>query len=67
MATTRIKEKLSTLVNSQLPEFIRYDYDTFVTFLEAYYEYLEQDQYAHELLQNSRSYSDIDTTIDSFV
>ena len=33
---------LSSLVRSQLPEFIRADYDTFVAFLEAYYEYLEQ-------------------------
>lgn len=67
MATTRIKEKLSTLVANQLPEHIRSEYTTFVTFLEAYYQYLEQDQYAHELIQNARSYADIDRTIDSFI
>lgn len=67
MPTTRITEKLSTLVASQLPEFIQSDFTTFKTFLEAYYEFLEQDQNAQELLQNSRSYSDIDRTIDSFV
>ena len=67
MSTTRIKEKLSTLVASQLPEFIQSDYATFIAFLEAYYEYLEQDQNAQELLQNARSYNDIDRTINSFV
>lgn len=67
MPTTRIQERLSTLVPSQLPEFIRSDYTTFVSFLEAYYEYLEQDTYAHELLQNSRKYSDVDLTVSSFV
>lgn len=67
MATTRIKEKISTLVSSQLPEFIRSDYETFTTFIQAYYEFLEQDQGAQEVLQNIRSYRDIDTTIDSFI
>jgi hypothetical protein len=67
MTTTRIKEKLSTLVLSQLPEFIQSDHSTFVAFLEAYYEFLEQDQNAQELIQNARSYNDIDTTINSFV
>jgi len=51
MTTTRIKEKVSQLVNSQLPEFIRSDYTTFVAFLEYYYQFLEQDQNAHELVK----------------
>jgi len=67
MSTTRIKEKVSQLVNSQLPEFIRSDYTTFVAFLEYYYQFLEQDQNALELVQNARQYSDIDQTADSFV
>lgn len=67
MSTTRLTEKLSLLVNNQLPEFVQSDFPTFVAFLEAYYEYLEQDSYAQELLQNSRSYGDIDRTVDSFV
>lgn len=67
MATTRIKEKLSAIVGSQLPEFIQSDYPTFVAFIEAYYEFLEQDQGAFELLQNAKSYNDIDQTIPSFV
>ena len=67
MATTRINEKVSELVNSQLPEFIRTDNSTFVTFLKYYYQFLEQDQGALELVQNARQYSDIDKTTSSFV
>lgn len=67
MAFTRIKERISTLVPNQLPEFVRSDYATFVAFLEAYYEFLEQDQAPHEVIQNIRSYADIDRTIDSFI
>ena len=67
MPTTRIKDKVSELVNSQLPEFIRSDYTTFVAFLEYYYKFLEQDQGALELVQNARQYSDIDKTTSSFV
>ncbi len=67
MATTRIKEKLSAIVSSQLPEFIQSDYPTFVSFIEAYYKFLEQDQGAYELLQNAKSYNDIDQTIPSFI
>ncbi|NDB86882.1 MAG: hypothetical protein EB127_29960, partial [Alphaproteobacteria bacterium] len=67
MSTIRLKEKISSLVNSQFPEFIRSDYTTFVAFVEAYYKFLEQDQGAQEIIQNARSYSDIDLTTESFV
>jgi hypothetical protein len=67
MTTTRIREKISALVGSQLPEFIQSDFPTFVSFIEAYYRFLEQDQGALELVQNARSYNDIDTTTDDFV
>lgn len=67
MATSRIKEKISALVSNQLPEFVQSDFPTFVAFIEAYYRFLEQDQSASELLQNARSYNDIDRTTDSFV
>ena len=33
--------KTSLLVNRQVPEFVRDEYPTFVTFLEAYYQFLE--------------------------
>ena len=67
MPTTRLKDNVSELVNSQLPEFVRSDYTTFVAFLQYYYQFLEQDQGALELVQNARQYSDIDQTTESFV
>lgn len=63
----RITERLSSRLTSQLPEFVRADYPTFVTFLERYYEYLEQDTYAQELIQNAAKYHDVDSTIDSLI
>lgn len=59
--------KLSLLVKSQLPEYIRDNNETFVAFLKAYYEFLEQDGNAHATLIGSTHYKDIDQTIDSFV
>ena len=67
MPTTRIKEKISKLVSGHVPEFVKSDYTTFVSFIEAYYRFLEQDQGALELVQNAREYGDIDRTLDSFV
>ena len=55
------KPKLSSLVASQLPEFVREDHQTFVAFLEAYYDYLEAQSPDIKTLRN------IDTTLDSFI
>lgn len=57
-----IKPKLSSLVNKQLPEFIRDDYQAFAAFIQAYYEFLEQTNQA-----DITQYRDIDDTLDSFV
>jgi hypothetical protein len=56
-----IRPKLSRIVANQLPEFIREDYPTFVAFLEAYYEYLEQNG------ANLYDLRDIDKTLDRFI
>ena len=56
-----VKPKLSSLVRSQLPEFVREDYQSFVSFLQAYYEYLESTQVDPQTLR------DLDTTLDSFI
>jgi hypothetical protein len=55
------RPKVSSIVASQLPEFIRDDYQTFVDFLKAYYEFLETTQ------QDPVTLRDIDTTLDSFI
>jgi hypothetical protein len=56
-----VKPKVSSLVRSQLPEFIREDYQTFLNFLEAYYEFVEQGEVDLKTLR------DLDTTLESFI
>ena len=57
-----IRPKLSSIVSSQLPEFIQADYPTFIAFIEAYYEYLE-----NEVNTEYKSLRDLDDTLDSFI
>lgn len=59
---SEIRPKLSSLVAGQLPEFIREDHQTFVAFLEAYYEYLDT-----VLTTDYKNVRDIDYTLDSFI
>ena len=56
------KPKISSVVPSQVPEFVREDYSTFIEFLKAYYEFVEQN-YDSDIVK----LRDIDTTLDSFV
>jgi hypothetical protein len=55
------KPKISSIVASQLPEFVRDEYQTFVDFLKAYYEFLETTQ------KDPVTLRDIDTTLDAFI
>ena len=64
-----VKPKISTVVESQLPEFIREDYrqvdgsdGKFVLFLKAYYEFLEQTE-----SRDLNSKRDLDDTFDTFL
>ncbi len=63
----RIEDRISSIVASQLPEHIRSSYPLFVRFIELYYEFLEQDSNAFEVMQNAKSYFDIDRTTDDFI
>lgn len=56
-----VRTPIASVVKSQLPEFIREDYPTFVAFVEAYYEYLQNQGVD---LSNFR---DIDETLESFI
>ena len=63
--------KTSLLVNRQVPEYIREEYPLFITFLEAYYEYLENQQssQSNDLIKKSkdlRNLSDVDESIEDF-
>ena len=57
-----VKTKVSSVVSRQVPEFIREDNAQFISFLEAYYEFLEQTE-----KRDLGSTRDIDDTVDSFI
>jgi len=75
--------KTSLLVAQQLPEFVRDNesYQTFVSFIEAYYQWLETAQTANSAnviatstgegvtygAKNLLNYADVDATLDEFV
>lgn len=64
--------KISNLVSSQTPFFVRNDHGKFIEFLEAYYEYLEQSSLVLqegkvlERRENLLNYMDIDDTLPDF-
>jgi hypothetical protein len=58
---------VSLLVRQQLPEFIRSDFDTFVTFVEAYYAWMDQTGNAIDLSKNIPTYMDLDTSLNEFI
>ena len=64
-------QKTSILVNRQVPEFVREEFPLFITFLEAYYEFLENKQGTKNndlLIQSSKlkTITDVDVSIDEF-
>jgi hypothetical protein len=63
--------KTSLLVKSQVPEFIREEHPLFISFLEAYYEFLENEQVGQKndlttQAKKLRNISDIDESIEDF-
>jgi hypothetical protein len=62
-----LNKRISSLVASQLPSHVRQQYETFVLFSEAYYEFLEQSKAPQEVIQNIQLYGDIDHSVDEFI
>lgn len=56
------RPNISSIVASQVPDFVREDYPTFIAFLEAYYDFLET-----QTRVDLKSVRDLDTTLDSFI
>lgn len=64
---TEVQKFISPLIASQFPSFYREEGPNFVAFMEAYFEWLEQQ---NNVLNHSRSlleYLDIDTTLQQFI
>ena len=74
-----IEKQISPFIERQFPEFYREEGDLFITFVKAYYEWLETQSFVDKNdniitndgpLYHSRrltDYRDIDTTIDQFI
>ena len=60
-------EVISVKVEGQLPDFVKQDHATFVAFLEAYYEYMEQIGKPYEIVGNLKNYFNVDKTVDDFL
>ena len=56
------RPKISSVLPSQVPEFVREDYSTFIEFIKAYYEFLDQN-YDSQFT----TLRDLDNTLDSFI
>jgi len=59
--------RVSSLVKSQLPAFYQEDGQNFIAFMEAYYEYMEQEGKMSHEVRNLTSYKDVSTTTDQFI
>ena len=62
-------QKTSLLIPSQLPGFISEnpDYNNFVSFVQAYYEWMETNGQVLDRAQNLLNYKDIDSTTNEFI
>ena len=63
--------KTSLLINRQVPEYVREEYPLFISFIEAYYEFLENKQGSEKndltkKAKDLRYVSDVDASIDEF-
>jgi len=58
---------ISPLVTQQLPEFIRGEYPTFVTFIEKYYEWMEQSGNAVKASDEVQYAQNVDLATDYYI
>jgi hypothetical protein len=61
------KQSLSHLIANQLPDFVRTEYPVFITFLEKYYEFLDEENQVNNFLLNYEKNFDINRTLDTFI
>jgi len=59
--------KTSHLISSQVPQFVKDDHETFVTFLEDYYKFLEQNNQVGNVAKNFNQYKNVDLAEDEFL
>ena len=64
-----LERQLSNFVPDRLPEFVRVDHPTLVSFLSAYYEWLGLKRNSGKILSpmDMHDIPDIDSTLDQFI
>jgi hypothetical protein len=59
--------KISDLIDGQVPEWVRAEHPLFIDFLEAYYEWMEQQDQATWAIHKNSDFVDIDHTLEQFI
>ena len=59
--------KVSPFIEQQLPDFIPAEHPKFMSFIEAYYEWMESENNTYNMMSNLKGLSDIDDTMDAYV
>ena len=67
MTETISNNKISHLISTSVPFFVRNDHPNFVSFLEAYYRYLEQEDETLNQIKLLRNNIDIDQSLELFL
>ena len=62
-----VDERFSTLVSTLMPQYVQNDHQKFVTFIKAYFEFLEIHGNPRAGAVRLGSYTDIDRTLEDFV
>ena len=62
-----IESKISYFVENQFPSFYKEEGDTFISFVKAYYEWLETPGNTLGEARKLLNYRDIDETLDKFI
>jgi hypothetical protein len=62
-----VNEKISSLVRNQFPDFYKEEGEKFLAFMEAYYEYMEQNGKLTDAVRNLKSYTEINETTEEYL
>ena len=57
---SKTANRISFLIDSQLPDFINEEYELFGKFIQKYYEQLELQGQPYDIVENLEAYRDID-------
>ncbi|MAK62393.1 MAG: hypothetical protein CMK09_15595, partial [Ponticaulis sp.] len=66
-ATLSTDEGLSNLLSSLVPDFVLSDHPTFVAFLKAYFEFIEQEGNSRFAATTLEKNVDVDQTLEQFI